>query len=56
VDGRLAEVHELDDQARVIRCLFLEPREDSAVEVRYRRGDDGVVVETTRLNRRGEAL
>jgi hypothetical protein len=55
-DQRLTEVHELDADARVHRSVFLDPRDDGAVEVRYSRDEEGLVVRTQRLDRRGTPL
>ena len=55
-DDTLVEAHELDSEGRVSRSLFLEPRPDGTVEITYRRGDDGSVVEMIRLDRAGRRV
>jgi hypothetical protein len=52
----LDEVHELDAGGRVIRSLYRVARPDGAVEVRYRRGDGGKVVEIGSFDRTGEEI
>jgi len=52
----LTAVHELDSGGRVERSVFLEPLTDGAVEVVYRRDDDGRVTRSLRLDERGEAI
>jgi uncharacterized iron-regulated protein len=52
----LSEVHELDGEGRAVRSLYRSVLQDGAVEVRYRRGDDGTVTGATRLDRTGTAL
>ncbi len=53
---RLDVVHELDEAGRVVRSLYREPLSDGAVEVLYERGEDGVVVTTTRHDTTGSTL
>jgi uncharacterized iron-regulated protein len=50
------EVHEVDDDGRVVRSVYRAPRTDGAVEVRYLRAEDGAVLGTTRLDRTGAVL
>jgi len=52
----LSEVHELDEAARVARSLYLEPRADGSVELRYQRSECGEVVATSRYDRTGAKL
>jgi hypothetical protein len=52
----LEEVHELDEAGLVRRSLFRGQRPDGAVEVRYRRAEDGTVAGETRLDRSGQEL
>jgi uncharacterized iron-regulated protein len=49
----LDEVHELDGDGRVHRSLLRRARNDGAVELRYERGADGLVVGVTGVDRRG---
>ncbi len=47
--GKVLEaVHDLDDNGRVVRSLYRQARPDGSVEISYRRGADGAVVETLR--------
>ncbi len=50
------ETHELDENGRVIRSLFLEPRDDGAVEIVYSREENGTVTSTERKDRTGVVL
>ena len=52
----LDETHELDAAGRVVRSLYRQPLEDGAVEVRYRRDDDGAVTSTIRIDRTGREI
>jgi uncharacterized iron-regulated protein len=55
-DGVPVHAYELDEALRVSRSLHLEPLADGAVELRYRRDDDGMVVSTERLDRTGRPV
>ena len=47
--GRVLEsVHDLDDNGRVVRSLYRQARPDGSIEISYRRGADGAVVETVK--------
>lgn len=52
----LAEVHELDNAGRVVRSLYRTARDNGAVEIRYRRGEDGAVVNTEAIDRTGARI
>jgi len=56
IDDVLDEVHEVDADRRVVRSLYRLARPDGAVEVRYRRAEDGSVVESERLDRTGAVI
>jgi uncharacterized iron-regulated protein len=52
----LDEVHEVDAGGRIVRSLYRIPRPDGAVELRYRRGADGSLESTVRVDRSGREL
>lgn len=52
----LDEAHEVDADGRVVRSLYRAALPDGAVEVRYRRAEDGSVVATERFDRTGAAI
>ncbi len=52
----LDEVHELGDDGRVVRSLYRVARDDGAVEIRYRRNDDGQVVDSQVFDRAGTVI
>jgi len=52
--GDLAqEAHQLDADGRVLRSLYLEPKSDGAVQIRYARCEHGAVISITRFDREG---
>jgi uncharacterized iron-regulated protein len=55
-DDVLEEVHELDQNGRVKRSLYRIAREDGTVERRYRRDQEGAVIEIISLDRTGAEL
>ncbi len=52
----LDEVHELDQQGRVVRSLYRFALKDGTIERRYLRDEDGGVVETISLDRTGTEI
>jgi uncharacterized iron-regulated protein len=52
----LDEVHELGDDGRVVRSLYRVARDDGTVEIRYRRGGDGQVVDRQAFDRTGAVI
>ncbi len=50
------EAHQLDDEGRVIRSLYLDPQPDGAVEIRYERCEHGAVISEKRLDREGREI
>jgi hypothetical protein len=52
----LEEVHELDDQGRVVRSLYRTPRDGVVVEWRVDRDETGGVVRMTGFDRTGDPV